>query len=357
MRPGWAGRSAKMNNFIEFLNILKRGVISPVYLFYGEEGYLRDQALARLREFLGQDGEAGFNYDLIEGETASPADIAARAETLPFFAARRLVVVKNPTLFKSVQKSGEAESKAKAGEAPLLKYLQSPPETTCLVFSTGDPVDRRKRLFQAVSKSGRALEFTFLSRGELARWLAQKAGAAGRRFSPGAADVLLDAAGPSLQRLVVELEKLLNYTEGKDVIGVDEVRRLCPPRLEDNIFSIVDAVGGRRCGEALSGIKEMLAAKEPPLKILAMISRQFRLLLQVHDLLGRGCPVRDLPGRLNLHPYVAQKVAAQCKNFSRPVLIGAVHSLSELDAAVKTGRQEFYPAVELFLLKLSAGKC
>jgi DNA polymerase-3 subunit delta len=199
------------------------------------------------------------------------------------------------------------------------------------------------------------MEFTFLSRGELSRWLAQKANAAGRRFTSGAGELLLDMAGPSLQKLVAELEKIFNYTAGREVVTPEDVRKLCPPRPEENIFTIVDAVGNRRCGEALTGIKELLAAKEPPLKILAMIARQFRIMLQVHDLLGRGCPARELQTRLKLHPYVAQKTASQCKNFNRSVLADAIISLSEMDADLKTGRQEFYPAVEAFMLKLCAG--
>lgn len=350
-----------MNTFIDLLNSLKRGVISPVYLFYGEEAYLREQAVSRFKEFYTQGGDSDLNYDLIEGETATPADIVARAETLPFFADKRLVVVKKLTFFKSAKRAGEEaaegeeEAKAPAKEAPLLDYLKNPLTSTCLIFTTGEPVDKRKRLFQAIKKNGRALEFTYLSRGELSRWLAQKAGAAGKRFAAGAGEAFLDAAGPSLQKLVVEFEKLFNYTAGREIITLDDVRKLCPPKLEENIFAIVDAVGNRRCGEALTGIKEMLAAKEPPLRLLAMISRQFRLLLQVHDLLGRGCPAREIPVRLNIHPYVCQKVAAQCKNFNRARLIVAFESLSELDVAVKTGRQEFYPAVEIFLLKLCTG--
>lgn len=350
-----------MNYFIELLNSLKRGVISPVYLFYGEETYLKDQAVARFKEFYIQGGESDLNVDLIEGETAVPADIVARAETLPFFADKRLVVVKNPTFFKASKRAieeaaeGVVETKAAGKEAPLLDYLKNPLASTCLIFTTGEPVDKRKRLFQAIKKNGRALDFTFLSRGELSRWLAQKAGAGGRKFAAGAGDALLDAAGPSLQKLVMELGKLFNYTAGREVITPEDVRKLCPPKTEENIFAIMDAVGNRRCGEALTGIREMLAAKEPPLKILSMIARQFRLLLQVHDLLGRGCPPRDIPAKLNIHPFVAQKVLAQCKNFNLTILIGAIEALSEVDVALKTGRQEFYPAAETFLLKLCAG--
>lgn len=347
-----------MKYFIELLNSLKRGVVSPVYLFYGEEAYLREQAVLRFKEYLLEGGQDELNFDRIEGEQVTPAEIAARAETLPFFAGKRLVVVRDPVFFKAGKRSAGEAPEGEVGpistgkEAPLLDYLKHPLVSTCLIFTTGEPVDKRRRLFQAIKKNGRAVEFTYLSRGELARWLAQKAGAAGTKFVSGAGDVLLDATGPSLLKLVAELEKLFCYTAGQGQITPEDVRLVCPPRVEENIFAIVDAVGERRCRKALAGIKEMLAAREPPLRILFMISRQFRLLLQVHDLLGRGFPPGEIPARLKIHPYVAQKVRAQCRKFSRPFLIGAFDSLFELDLAVKTGRQEFYPAVETFLLEL-----
>ncbi|BAF59048.1 DNA polymerase III, delta subunit [Pelotomaculum thermopropionicum SI] len=350
-----------MNYFVEFLNSVKRGQVSPVYLFYGEETYLKEQAVLRLKEHLAGGDRSGLNFDLVDGETVAPAEIAARAETLPFLAGKRLVVVKNPAFLQPAGKTGdgpagdEKGAKSSGKESPLLKYLENPPSSTCLVFVAGESVDRRRRLFQAIKKCGQAVEFTFLSRGELTRWLVQKAGAEGRRFAAGAADALLDAAGPSLQTLVLELEKLFSYTAGQKFITVEDVRAVCPPGPEENIFAVVDAVGNRRCGEALAGIKDMLAAREPPLRILAMITRQFRLLLQVRELLEQGCPPGRIPDRLGVHPYTARKAALQCKNFGRSFLIGALQSLLEIDVAVKGGRQDFYPAVETFLLKLCAG--
>lgn len=351
-----------MDYFTELLNSIKRGVVQPVYLFFGEEGYLREQAVNRLVEYCLRDGGSDFNIDLIDGETARPGDIAASAETLPLFTDKRLVVVKNPPFFKAARKAGrEAPEEtedvpAAGGEKVLLNYLKDPLASTILVFNTGEPVDKRKRIFKAVKEAGKAVDFTFLGRADLARWLRQKAGKAGRKFDGGAMDAMLDAVGPSLQKLNVEFDKLVNYTAQSGVITAEDVRRLCPQGLEENIFAIVDAVGNRRCGEALSGIKDMLAAKEPPLKILTMISRQFRLLLQVHDLSGRGCPPREIASRLKIHPYVAQKLAAQCKNYSMESLVRAFQDLLEVDVAVKTGGREFYPAVEHFILKLSAGE-
>ena len=105
------------------------------------------------------------------------------------------------------------------GETVLLEYLKDPLISTVLVFNTGEPVDKRKRIFKAVKEAGKAVDFTPLSRADLARWLTQKAGKAGRKFAGRALDELLDAVGPSLQKLSVEFEKLLNYTEQSGVIA------------------------------------------------------------------------------------------------------------------------------------------
>ncbi|OPX80987.1 MAG: DNA polymerase III subunit delta [Pelotomaculum sp. PtaB.Bin013] len=346
-----------MKYFIELLNSLKRGVVAPVYLFYGEETYLREQAVSRFKDYLVKDGGSGLNYDLIDGEAVNPADIVARAETLPFFSDKRLVVVKNPLFLKNRQagesiSETEEEAKVPDKEKLLLNYLENPLTSTCLVFTTGGPVDKRKKIFRSIKKNGRAIDFTFLRKGELGRWLAQKAGAAGKKFDAEAGDAFLGSVGPSLQNLVMELDKLFCYTAGREVITLSDVRRVSAPGVEDNIFAIVDAIGGKRCGEALAGIKEMLAAKEPPLRLLSMISRQFRLLLQVSDLTGRGCSAREISGRLKIPPFVYQKIASQCHNFDQSLLIGVFESLSELETAVKAGRQEFYPAIETYLLKL-----
>ncbi|OPX87051.1 DNA polymerase III subunit delta [Pelotomaculum sp. PtaB.Bin117] len=347
-----------MDYFIELLNSLKRRVVAPIYIFYGEETYLQEQAVFHFKNSLIGDSAPDLNYDLMDGQAVTPAEIAARAETVPFFADRRLVVVREAAFFKTARPgTGESEEvkeevKAPDKERPLLDYLKNPLTSTCLVFTIRGPVDKRKKIFQLIRKNGRAIDFTYLNRRDLGRWLEQKAVAANRCFTPEAAAAFLDSAGPSLQKLVTELDKLINYTAGCELISWEDVTRLCQPRAEDNIFVIVDALGNKRCREALSGIKEILAAKEPPQRLLAMISRQFRLLLQVQDMIERGYPAREIPARLKMPPYVFNKIAAQSKNFDHSRLAGALEDLQELDVAVKSGRQQFYPALETYLLKL-----
>ena len=122
-------------------------------------------------------------------------------------------------------------------------------------------MDKRRRLYQAVKKCGRVVEFTFLNRRELARWLDQRARAAGTKFGAGAKELLLDVAGPSLMHLVAELEKLFCYTAGRELITPEDVRKVCPSRVEKTFLPSWMQWG--KIAEALTGIKDLLAAKEP----------------------------------------------------------------------------------------------
>jgi DNA polymerase-3 subunit delta len=343
--------------FVDLLNSLKQGVVFPAYLFYGEEVYLREQAVARFRELLLPAGMAEWNLDLVDGEEITPREIVFRAGMLPFLSQKRLVVVKNAPFFKTGRRSGEEtgeETKVSGKEAVLLDYLADPLSSTCLIFTTGEAVDKRRKIFRAVKEVGQAVEFTFLRRPDLARWLAKRAGRDGKRFAPEAVDALLAIAGSSLQVLAGELEKIVNFTGNREIITIEDIRQVVACRVEENIFAVVDAIAGRQCRAALNGIRELLAAREPPQRILSMVARQFRLILLVRELLQEGYQEKDLAGQIKLHPYAARKALGQSHNFSRPLLEGILEELLDIDVSVKMGRQEFYPAMEMLLLKLCA---
>ncbi|OAT82318.1 DNA polymerase III subunit delta [Desulfotomaculum copahuensis] len=345
-----------MKYYLDLLKNLERGEIAPVYLFYGEEGYLRAQGEMRFRQALQPAELADFNLDLLDGEVASGLEIVSRAETPPFMAARRLVVVRHARFFTGQGKSksaadGEDEPvNLSPGEQALLDYLKDPLPTTCLILNTGYPVDKRRRLFKAVKNAGQVVEFTPLTPRDITRWLSKQARQAGLAIEPEAAALLIERVGRSLFLLASEMEKLTAFAAGGKTISVEDVRRITVPRAEENIFAVVDAIGERRPARALDGIRELLAAGQPGPVIVAMIARQFRLLLQAIELREAGCPAAELARRLEVHPFVARKLSAQAGNFTCAQAAGALRELLALDAAVKSGRQEFYPAMEMFVL-------
>lgn len=342
-----------MRYFLDLIETLKKGVIAPVYLFYGEEIYLQEQMIKRFKNELLSPETVEFNFNLVDGEETSIQQIVTLAETLPFMGERRLIVVRNPPFLKAGSQPGKSMKKlAGEGENILLKYLASPLLTTCLVFVTAGEVDKRRKLFQEIVKAGKAVEFTKLRKGDLAKWLQKEARLAGKKILPEAVEILLESCRGRLLLLSNEFQKVLGYVGSVEEISKEDVLQILTPRIEETIFAFVDAVATMQCRRALESLKGLLAFRESPQVIITMLARQFRLVLQAKELTQSGCTEKELSNKLQVHPYVLKKLIDQSKNLDRIQLLEAMDGLKKIDLAVKTGQQEFYPAMEMLLLKL-----
>lgn len=346
-----------MEYYQGLINSLARGQVAPVYLFYGEEEYLKEKAVAKFKEHLLPQA-VDFNLDVLDGEETELTTVVSLAENLPFMAERRLVIVKNAPWFKGKakgsadQSSGEDKSAGKEG--PLLNYLNQPAPTTCLIFVTGDSVDRRKKLFKAVESAGKAVDFKALKANEMAAWVTNQVKARGKKIDAMAVRALVEANGKlGLLNLANEVEKLITYVgEAKD-ISLTDVQQVGVTNLEQNIFTVVDEAVSGNTAQAITGIKELLALKEQPVKILAMLARQFRLAIQVEALVRTGCPEREVAGKLGLHDFVVRKALAQARKSSTAKLEWALERLAAMDAEIKKGQQDFLPAIANTLIRLS----
>lgn len=353
-----------MKYFIDLVSDLKAGRFAPAYLFFGPEGYLRREAVKRIREImLGGDSD-DFNFTIVDGEETPLTEIVSLAAMTPLFAGKRLIVVRNVKFFsgkKDAAGSPDEESgnpmkndvqpgTARAEEAPLLRYLAAPNPGTCLVMDAGEHVDRRKKIYKEIAKAGKVIEFTLLKPNDLSTWLEKQARLAGKTLVPGAPAEILARAGNSLQALSVEIQKLISYAGENSVITVEDVTAATSPHPEEDFFAVLDAIGERNPARAMAGIERLVRQKQPPAVILSMVARQIRLILRTGEALRSGTRFSDLASLIGIHPYVAKKMAAQQKNFDRRQLIRSLHWLHDLDVAVKSGRQDFLSGMEMFIL-------
>ncbi len=358
-----------MKYFTVLLDSIKRRDFAPVYLFHGPEAYLRRLALEKITEALLGEGNEELNLIRLDGEKASAREIVSMAETAPFFSDFRLIIVDRPVQFRGSpgKDRGEVdmdpednEENAKIGkkaseDEPLTQYIASPMPTSCVVFSSPDPVDKRKKIYKAVGKHGRVVEFAPLKPVDIRRWLDKQAHLAGKKIESQAADALLTRVGRDLTALHSEMEKLIDHAGEGSVITLDEVKTLTAVPLEESIFSVVDAIGEKNPGKAVSGLKDLLLGRENPQKILSMAARQFRLLLQIKEALAGGCSFGDLAGATGMHPFVVKKVYQQAKGFETGQLIQAIHKLHKIDEDVKGGRLDFTAAMEMFIVETVIG--
>ncbi len=318
---------------------IKSGNIKQLYLLYGEESYLRRQYRDKLKQLLAGD-EAGMNYSYYEGKGVTVPEIIDLAETLPFFADRRVIIWENSGLFK-------------AADEKMTEYLKGLPETTYLIFVETE-VDKRGKMYKLVQNTGGAAEFAEQDEKTLVRWVVGILKKENKQISEQAALYLISKIGTDMENIKGELEKLVCYCLDKDTVTERDIDDICTVRISNHIFDMVNAIADKQQQRALRLYYDLLALKEPPMRILFLIARQFNLLMQVKELKKKGYDNKAVGVKVGLKGFIAGKYAAQAARFKASDLREAVEACVEAEEAVKTGRLNDIMSVELLIVRYSA---
>lgn len=316
---------------------IKQGNFKQIYLLYGEERYLKKQYTDRLRKALCNEGD-DMNVHFYEGKDVSVGEIIDLAETLPFLAERRVIFISNSGLFKS---SGEK----------MTEYLTAPNETTFFVF-TEDEVDKRSKLFKAVQSKGYVSEFGIQDENTLKRWVAGILSKEGKKITENTVQLFLTKTGTDMDNIYTELEKLICYCMDKEIITAEDVEAICTTRVSNHIFDMINAIADNQQQKALELYYDLIALKEPPMRILFLIARQCNYLLQVKEMRTKGYDNKTIGSKLGLAPFIAGKYVTQAGRFKTSVLKNAVKQCVEAEEAVKTGRMNDRMSVELLILSV-----
>jgi len=320
---------------------LKSGNFKQIYLLYGDEDYLRKQYRDRLKAALVPEGDT-MNYRYFRGKEVSVGEVVDLAETMPFFAERRVIVLEDTGLFK------------KGGEE-LAAYLEAPASTAYIICVESE-VDKRSRLFKTVTKNGAAVEFAAQDEATLKRWVLSIVKKDNKQISEAALNLFFSMTGTDMGNIRTEIEKLLCYCMEKGAITQEDVEAVCTKQITGQIFSMVDAIAGKRQREALSLYYDLLTLKEPPMRILFLIARQFNLLLQVKELAAKGYGDKAIGEKAGLHGFIVGKYMKQAAKFKTSYLRQALEACVEAEEAVKTGRMDDQISVELIIVRYSAAK-
>lgn len=318
---------------------IKTGQFKQAYLLYGEEAYLKKQYKDKLTKAMLLEGDT-VNYAYYEGKGTNPAELIDLAETMPFFADRRLIVVENSGFFKNATPE-------------LADYIKNMPETACFLFVESE-VDKRGKMYKAVKDKGRAVEMGRQDEKTLLYWLAGMVKKEGKQIKESTARYLVAKTGTDMENLEKEMEKLFSYTLGQTEITIQDIDEICTTQVTNKIFDMVESVATKQQKRALDYYYDLLALKEPPMRILYLLSRQFKLLMEVKDLSGRGYDKPQIAKTAGLHPFVAGKYIQQCRSFSKEELRSIMEEAANTEEMVKTGRLNDRMSVELFIVKYSS---
>lgn len=314
---------------------LKNGIYRRAYLLYGDEPYLQNMYKNRLLNAV-TDPDDTMNLSKFQGKGINPKEIIDLAETLPFFSEHRVILIENSGFFKTSCEE-------------LAAYLPELPETTILIF-VEEAVDKRGKMFKAVKALGGVAEFRVQTDEVLAKWIVQALRREGRRITGNVLQLFMSRCGTSMENIENEMEKLISYTWGRTEITAQDVEDVCTGQITNQIFKMIDAIAGKQKKEALNLYYDLLALKEPSMRILFLIVRQFQILMQVKDLGGKGYDNQTIAKKASIPVFIVRKNLGQARSFTMAQIRRALELGVQAEENVKTGRMNDQLAVELMII-------
>ncbi len=314
-----------------------------MYFLYGDQDYLMEEAVWRLKEMVAQEASLDLNLQEMRGGEVTGQQVIQAAETVSLLSKRRLVIVRD------VDRLSAADKKK------LISYLDNPNPQTVLVliarFLQGTETRQLRKiqssaLYKAAYKTGTVHKFS-LARDEdtIERWLTREIKKRGKKISHEALETIIERVGNNLRDLSDAIERVCLYVGDKERIDKDEVNSIVVPSSEKGVFEMIDALAGRRRDETIYLLNKILRQGERPRTLLYLIRRQFRLIARAKDMVEET-NAAEAASKLGVPPFVARKCLAEAGRFSREQLRSVIILLATTEEDMNTGVHD-----ETFLLE------
>lgn len=302
---------------------LETGQVGPLYGVFGEEDFLVNQVVDRFLASPAFQANPSLNIERFLAGDTPPGKVLESALTWPFLGTQRLVIISDFHLYKAAQ------------QTEFNEYVQDPAPTSCLVLA-GAKLDNRTKLAKALKKAGQVHEFKKLYPRELAPWIKERALARGKKLSPAAAEQLAELAGLGLGALDSEVEKLSLYVGDQEMIDIDEVNAVVGAGRLYSIFDFTDALASGRLDRSLTSLSQLMNLGEPPVRILAMVVRLHRQLLQARSVLDNGGGQPQVQQALRTPPAATRTLVQRAGKESVASITKSLKLILKADVALKS---------------------
>ena len=325
---------------------LKEGKLSSLYLLYGEELFLLESSLSKIKRLFG-DAIKGINYILIDNTNIS--QIISDIETPAFGYEKKLIIARNTGLFKKEGKRKDAEnSKIKEN---LKNYIEENikviNQSVVLVFIEEEA--EKQELFNTIEKNGIVCKFDFQKPIQLEKRLKAICSAYKVSIDGSTLNYFIECCGTNMQDLINEIRKLIEYAGENGEITKKAIDLLSIKKLESVIFDLTDSLGKKDIATAMQVLQNLIYAKEPLQKILITLYNHFKKLYFVRIAIKNN---KDIVVSLNLKPnqmFLVNKYKAQAKSFNEKELRKILQELTDLDYNYKNGLIDLQVGLEAIL--------
>lgn len=326
---------------------LKQEKLSSLYLLYGEERFLLESCLKKIKGLFGEILK-GINY--IEIDETNLTEIISDIETPPFGFEKKLIIAKNTGLFKK-----EAKKRNKTDDSSLktklLKYLEDNfdniKDSIVLVFIEQD-IDKSD-LASFIEKNGISCNFEYQKANQIQARIKQITNAYKVNIDVPTLSYFIEVCGTDMQELINEIRKLIEYAGEGGTITKQDIDNLSIKKIESVIFDLTDSLGRKQTKQAIDVLRNLILAKEPIQKILITLYNHFKKLYLTKLALKEN---RNLIEALNLKPnqtFLTNKYKTQAGYFKEQEIRNILKQLTDLDYKYKIGLIDLSVGLESIL--------
>lgn len=335
-----------IDGYVKLKKDMAAGKPGRLYILYGEETYLRDYYMGKLRDLVLTGGMATFNLHEISAKEMSPHVLEEAVDCLPMMAERTLVQVTDYDLYKAGEKDREE----------YIRILSQLPDYCCVVFLY-DLIDykgdARTKLAGVLKEYGTVANFIRQDQGDLVDWVRRRFKALGKEIDSRLALDLIFLCGDLMHNLVGEIEKIAAYAKERHITKAD-IDAVATPQLDAVVFRMTDAIGEGKYDRAMEVLGELYRMQEPPIKIMWSLGRQMRQLYSARLALEQGRGTGYVAELWKIKPYPADKLMTSARRLSLPWCRRAVVRCGQTDLAMKSTGQDSQELLTTLLLELAA---
>ncbi len=317
-----------------------------VYLFYGEEEYLKRRYLEQIRKaVIGEGTEASFNHVKISSDLLA---LSAELDGLALLGGDRLIELWDTDYSKlGGDRLEELCEMLKNAEDTVILYTH--PEE----FPAGTPKKPSPQL-AALSKCTVAVNFERQKPAALQGWLARHATAQGCFLDPQLCRKMIDYCSADMFVLAGEVEKVCAYvlSQGRNKIEEQDILTAASPSTIYGAFDFANALLDRDKAKAFVLLSDMIRRKEKPHDILGTVSRMMSDLLQIRILRDCGMLPAEIASKLKMHEYVLSLRLQSAMKRTVEQLEQTAALCREADRKIKSTRLDSYQVIELLILQL-----
>lgn len=327
---------------------LKQGNLNSIYLLYGEETFLLESCLKKIKNNFGERKE-GINE--IKLDDTNVNSIISDMETPAFGYEKKIIIVRNSGLFKK-------EGKRKTGVNTKLienvaRYINENIETIkeAVVLVFVEKEIEKNELYKEVEKNGIVCEFQELKPIQLIARIKAICKAYKVNIDDNTAKYFIECAGTNMQDLINEIRKLIEYGGENSEITKKEIDLLCIKQLDSVIFDLTDNIGKKNVTKALQVLNDLLYQKEPIQKILITLYNHFKKLYITKLAIKEN---KNIAESLKLKPnqiFLVNKYKMQANYFGEKELRTIIEELINLDYNYKTGLIDLNIGLESILCR------